>query len=115
MVPVVPGLYNQFLPQGLQGKARDFFCYGITQTPIAAGGAVAPSFTIDSDSAFLLTAINGTARDPAAPTVRFLAPALTLEILSQGAGRLLANQPLHWDTWVGDAQLPGILPYPKYI
>lgn len=118
---LVPGLYTDFLPAGLQDRERDFFGYNVNALnigPVGAGGAgptATPTFAVQGDSFFLLTGISGTARDPAAPTVRFAAPAITLQINDGGSGRNLFNQEVHWDTMVGDAQLPAFLPYPKLI
>lgn len=110
---VVPGLYLDFLPAEWRENERDYFGYGITAANILAGTTQVPTFSVQADSMFLLTQITGTARDPAAPAVRFPNPALALQIDSGGSGRNMFSQAVHWDTVVGDAQLPYFLPYPK--
>ena len=92
------------LPSQFEGRARDFFCYSVTSLPLAAAGNQNPTFSVQNDSDFVALGLSGIARDPAAPATRFLDPAITIQILDQGAGRNLFSQPLDWASIVGDAE-----------
>lgn len=109
------GVYAHFLPKGVLDKERDYFGYAVTALNLLAGATATPTFAVQADSDFLLTAIAGSARDPANPSVSFATPALALQIDDGGSGRNLFNQAVHWQTVVGDAQLPFVLPYPKFL
>ncbi len=104
------------IPQALRGNDRDWFGYPVNALALpAAGGVMNPTFTIAGEADFQCTAINGTARDPAAPGTLFLNPAIMLEIHDGGSGRNFFSQPADWHTVVGTAQHPGKLAYPKFL
>lgn len=108
--------YIDAIPKALANNERDYFAYGVDALALpAAGGVLNPTFTVQGDADFLLTDITGTARDPAAPSVRFLWPALMIEIGDGGSGRQSFSQALDWVTVVGIAQDPGELSYPKFF
>jgi len=111
----VPALYLQYLPPSLRGRARQYFGYVANVLPLAAAGTGTATVAIQNDSDFLLVAVTGSARDPAAPTTRFLAPAITLQINDSGSGRNLWAQPVDWITVVGTAELPCYLPFPYLV
>lgn len=107
--------YDKYLPPGLRGKARDYFAYSVNALALAAGTVATPTFSVQADSDFLVTRITGTARNPAAPTVVFLTPALTLLIESGGSGRNLFNQASDWRNIVGTAEESDRKDWPKIL
>lgn len=112
---LVPGLYADYLPPALMDRERDYFGYSVTELNLAAAAVATPTFAVQNDSDFLITAICGTARNPAAPTVVFATPAITLQVDDAGAGRNLFNQAVDWRNLCGSAELAFVLPYPKLI
>lgn len=115
-VPTVPALYLDYLPPELRGAPKDFFVYRMDILAIAAaGGAGNGAFTVQSDSDFLITSIAAAVTDPAAPQTAVAPNGLTLELTDTGAGRNFQNGQLAFDTVVGTGQLPGYLPWPKFI
>lgn len=115
-IPTIPGLYLDFLPAELRGAPRDFFTFGVDFLTIAAaGGSATGTFLVPSDSDFLIVAINGTAVDPANEATAVAQSALTIAVTDAGSGRQLQNRAQAFPNIVGTAQLPGFLPYPKFI
>jgi hypothetical protein len=103
-----------FLSPAQRALAMEGFWASVTALPLAAGGAAGPTFTI-GDSDFLLTKITGAARDPAAPSNLFVAPAITIDIRDQGAGRNLFDRPQDWVAIVGDGRESEDLPVPYMV
>jgi len=112
---LVPGLYTDYLPRGMMDRARDFFGYAVQQLPLAVNAIATPTFSVNTDADFLAVALSGVARDPAAPTTVFAAPAITMQVTLQGASRNLYSQAVDWYAVVGTAQEPAYMPYPKLI
>jgi hypothetical protein len=115
-IPTIPGLYLDFLPAELRGNPRDFFMFNIDFLNIAAaGGTATGTFLVPSDSDFLIVALTGTAVDPANEATAVAQSALTLAITDTGSGRQLQNRASAFPNLVGTGQLPGFMPYPKFI
>jgi len=75
-------------------------------------GATA-SITIDNDASFILYQINGNVSQPAGTNIPF--PDILVDIKNQGSGRYFSNNPMHWNTIVGNAQNPYWLPEPLIL
>lgn len=103
------------LPREVWHKDKDLFFYSANFLPITAGQVQSQNISIQSDSDFLVVAINGTVTDIAAPPVLVAAPALLIELTDVSAGRQFQNQPQHYQNIVGTAQNPGWMPFPKYL
>lgn len=113
--PTIPGLYLDFLPPKLRGAPRDFFVFGMDFLSIAAGGSETRTFTVPSDSDFLIVSLAGEEVDPADEGAALPASPLTIAITDSGSGRQLQNRPQAYANLVGTGQLPAFMPYPKFI
>lgn len=111
----VPALYLGYLPKGYEERARQYFGYVTEALGLGGGATVNPATAINGDADFLVVAITGSARDPAAVTTRFFAPAVTLQINNSTTGRNFWSRPVDWINTVGTAELPMYLPYPYFI
>ncbi|MGE0161060.1 MAG: hypothetical protein AB7T31_16815 [Gemmatimonadales bacterium] len=115
-IPTIPALYLDFLPEELRGAPRDFFTFGVDFLTIAAAGASATeSFTVPSDSDFLIVALSGTEVDPADEGTAIARTPFTIAITDSGSGRQLQNRAQAYANVVGTGQLPSYLPFPKFI
>lgn len=104
------------IPGAYRGNALDGFAYRVQVLPLAPLAAVPVAVAINAEAAFMLESIAGTARNPAAPTVRFIAPAITVDLFDAGSGRALLAGPVHWDTLCLDPTAqPFRLPQPKIL
>lgn len=110
------------LPEGFEGLApeywklaKDYFLFDVDFLPLAANSSATATFQVENDSDWLMRAITGTARDPAAQQTAFVAPAITIQIQSSGSGRNAFNRPTDWRNVVGDAQDPYMLPLSKWF
>ena len=101
------------LPSEWQDRAKDFFTYTHTFTAVAAAGVGVDSFTTQTDSGFLIVAVNGSARTAAGASVADR-PAL-ISWTDDGSGRQLQDTPVDFDNLIGTAQLPSIWPAPKFL
>jgi len=110
----LPGIMEQYLPDKLRGRPKDFFTYGTSFLPILAGASLTTTVQINTDADFLLVMVVGLARN-AATEALVANPTLTAQLSSGSSGRLYSNQALEWDTLYGTAQLPFVCPYPKVI
>lgn len=90
----------------------DWFDYNIFGVALPTTGAN-DSFSISSDSDFLLFQINGSAFQPAGTNIAN--PDILLDISDDGSERSFSTDPIHWVTIVGNAQNPGTLNEPKLI
>lgn len=111
----VPGLYLDFLPAKLQGRARDFFTYSADFLPLPAGTTRSENIAIQDDSDFLIIAAMLTPRTDAAPPVVVPQPALLARIEDAGSSRNLENRAVDVENLFGTARLPAYWPYPKLI
>lgn len=115
-IPTIPGLYLDFLPAELRGAPRDFFMFNVDFLTIAAaGGSATGTFLVPSDSDFLIVSLAGTEVDPADEGVVIPPDPLTIAITDSGSGRQLQNRASAYPNLVGTGQLPGFLPFPKFI
>lgn len=114
--PTVPALYLDFLPPRLRQSPRDFFAYGLDFASIPAGGGVGTeSFTVQSDSDFLIVALAATVVQPAAQETAVPFQALTLTVRDSGSGRNFFNRAQGFGAVVGTGALPNYFPYPKFV
>lgn len=107
--------YLDMLTAAQRAKTIEYYSADFRFSPgLAAGATDDPTFTI-GDADFVFTDITGSARDPANPTVLFLAPAITVQINDEGSGRNLFNRPQDWHSRVGSAERAYILPMPFMV
>lgn len=111
----MPGIMEEYLPNELRGRPKDFFTYSTSFLPLAAGASASQTIQINSDSHFLIVMAALTARLDVAAATFSPDPPLTAEIQTSGSGRLFQNEPTDVRNVFGSAELPGILPYPKVI
>jgi len=113
----MPGMMEQYLPPSLRGRVKDFFGYatGANFLPLAAATTATDTIQVNTDADFLVVLAVGRARDPADPATIFADPPITVLVTTDGSGRNLFNRAIDWSTFFGDAELPGLLPYPKVI
>lgn len=111
-------LYSQLLPSWVRTRAKDFFVWSVDwegATPLAAATTAPRTFQVDADASALLVAVNGTVTDAGLFTLPVGATPIKLEIRDTGSGRYFQNVAVMWDNLVGTAQLPGFLPFPKFV
>jgi hypothetical protein len=120
---IVPPLYMNNLTPELRAGPKRFFVYRMDFLPVAAaGGTLTATFTVNSDSAFMVTSLAAEIHDPAAPGTPSGPEGLTIEITDAGSGRQLQNGPLGFGTIVGvgtavqsGGSLPAYMPWPQRI
>jgi hypothetical protein len=108
------------LPDALAGKVVDFYSLPfVFTTPanniVPAGGSSTDQQTIDAQQHFAIIAISGFVSEGAAITTAVDEPPLEVLIEDDGSGRKLSAAPCQWNTYVGSARLPLLLPVPKLI
>lgn len=106
--------YLEYLSPEQLNHAIEYFSASVTVTPLGAGLAASPTFTI-GDADFLVCDMTGAARDPANPSALFVNPAITLDIRDQGAGRNLFDRAQDWVAKVGIGQDPYVFPMPYMV
>lgn len=111
----VPSMYEAWIPPAYRDRIREYFVYGNDILPIAVGGNVRNTISIDASADFLAIEINATFRTNAAPPVLIPDPALTLNIIKGSSGRELFNTPQDVVSICGSARLPGYLGAPILI
>ncbi len=108
------GGVDQFLPPDWRGRPKQFFGYGTVFNPIPQGATVTNGISIDNDSSFLLLQINRIVTDVSQLTLLAFVP-MTLQLNYTGSGSNFFQNPAALDDVAGNAQLPGILPFPIFI
>jgi hypothetical protein len=104
---------DQYLPDNLRGREKDFFVYSADFVPIAVSATETFQINTQADSDFVVLAGVRTAFDSTQATVVANMPAL-VTISDAGAGRSFMDRAVHIDNLFGTAQLPLIWPYPKF-
>lgn len=120
---IVPPLYMNNLTPELRAGPKRFFVYRMVFLTIAAaGGTDTQTFTVNSDSAFMITSLAADISDPAAEETPLAASGLTIAITDAGSGRQLQQGPLGLGTIVGvttatqtGGGLPAYMPWPMRI
>lgn len=108
------GALDSFLPPAWRGKPRQFFGYNAVFNPIAANTTETEGISIDNDSSFLCLQLNRIVTDLAQTTLLAFVP-MTIQLNYTGSGANFFQQPAAIDNVAGNAQLPGVLPYPIFV
>lgn len=112
----IPALYTDMLPAELMSKPRDVFFFGVDFLSIpAVGGTETQTFTVPSDSDYLIIGATATVNLPAAEETTGPTSALTIAMVDTGSGRQLQNRPMGFGNVVGTGQLPAYWPFPKFV
>lgn len=69
------------------------------------------SFTVQQDAGFLVYYLTGAVFQPVGTVIA--SPDVFVQVNSQGSGRYLSNNPMHWVSIIGDAKNPLPIPEPK--
>lgn len=94
-------------------SARDFFIYSAEFLPLAASGTATVRVPIQADSDFECVNLTGDVRNLDADELAIAQPAITIQLLDEGTGRILMDRAQIWDNMIGTAERPFILPLPK--
>jgi hypothetical protein len=105
--------YDQYLPDNLKGRDKDFFVYTTEFLPLAAGATTTNAINTQADSDFLVLAGVRTVFNTDNTTLVASPPAL-VTISDAGAGRSFMDRAVHLENLFGTAQLPAFWPYPKF-
>lgn len=102
-------------PEQVDNIRRDFYIYEATALALVAGGNANVIINIEADSDFLLQKFAYQA-DIAAAAFTFNTkplPNVTIQLIDSGSGRQLMQNPTPVTSFMGDGQLPFILPNPR--
>ena len=104
------------LPTALRNAARQSYGAELTFLPlVAGGGAQSKSLTIVTGAWLAIGSISGTVTTTAAPPVLLADVEITVNLTTISSGVNLQQNASHWQTMVGTAQNPFILPMPMLI
>ena len=107
--------HNQNNPEVVKKIRRDFYIYEAEALALVAGGDANDTINIEADSDFFLQKFAYEA-DIAAAAFVFNTkplPLITIQLIDSGSGRQLMNNPIPVTSFMGDGQLPFILPNPR--
>jgi hypothetical protein len=97
-------------------RRKDTYIHTIEVVPLAASaGAGTGSVQISDDGDFLAVFLTATVRLAADHTTIVANPAVLVSIKDSGAGRDFMDKAVDIGNLAGTAQLPLILPYPKFF
>lgn len=102
-------------PEQVDNVRRDFYIYTVESLALVAGGNSNAIINIEADSDFLLQKFAYEA-DIAAAAFTFNTkpiPLVTIQLIDSGSGRQLMQNPVPVSSFMGDGQLPFILPNPR--
>ena len=102
-------------PENVDRTRRDFYIYESESLGLVAGGNSNDIINIEADSDFLLQKFTYEA-DIAAAAFTFNTkplPIVTIQLIDSGSGRQLMQNPIPLTSFMGDGQLPFILPNPR--
>lgn len=102
-------------PEQVDDVRRDFYIYTAESLALVAGGNSNAIINIEADSDFLLQKFSYEA-DIAAAAFTFNTkpiPLITIQLIDSGSGRQLMQNPVPVSSFMGDGQLPFILPNPR--
>jgi hypothetical protein len=108
------GAIDQFVPQEMRGRQKQFYSYQAVFNTIAAGATTPVTTSIDNDSDFLVMGINRVVTDTTQLVELAFAPFL-IQLQYTGAGSTFFQTPDHIENVAGTAQLPGQLFYPFLV
>ena len=102
-------------PEYVEKIRRDFFIYTSEALAIAAAGNANDIINIEADSDFFLQKFAYEADIAAAAFVLNTTPIplITIQLIDSGSGRQLMNNPVPVSSFMGNGQLPFILPNPR--
>ena len=102
-------------PEQVDRTRRDFYIYEAEALAIAPAASVNDIINIEADSHFMLQKFAYEA-DIAAAAFVFNTrpiPLITIQLIDSGSGRQLMQNPIPVSSFMGDGQLPFILPNPR--
>jgi len=102
-------------PEQVDRIRRDFYIYEAEALALAFGGNANDIINIEADSDFMLQKFAYQA-DIAAAAFTYNTrpiPLVTIQLIDSGSGRQLMNNPIPITSFMGDGQLPFILPNPR--
>ena len=110
-----PGQFAvSLLPPDLQQRAMDTFTYNVQILPVLASSSNTGTVTINNDADFLWVSTAGVVTETDNVTFLTDVPATVL-VTDNGAGRTLSDVAVAWNNYIGTAQNPVYLDYPKYL
>ncbi len=102
-------------PEKIDLTRRDFYIYEAEALALAPAGNANDIINIEADSDFILQKFAYEA-DIAAAAFTFTTrpiPLITIQLIDSGSGRQLMQNPIPVSSFMGDGQLPFILPNPR--
>ncbi len=102
-------------PEKIDLTRRDFYIYEAEALALVAGANANDIINIEADSDFILQKFAYEA-DIAAAAYTFTTnpiPLITIQLIDSGSGRQLMQNPIPVNSFMGDGQLPFILPNPR--
>ena len=102
-------------PERVDRTRRDFYIYEAEALALAPAGSANDIINIEADSDFILQKFAYEA-DIAAAAFTFNTkpiPLITIQLIDSGSGRQLMQNPIPVASFMGDGQLPFILPNPR--
>lgn len=107
--------HRRYDPEQVDRTRRDFYIYESEALALAPAGSANDIINIEADSDFILQKFAYEA-DIAAAAFVFNTkpiPLITIQLIDSGSGRQLMNNPIPVSSFMGDGQLPFILPNPR--
>ena len=102
-------------PERVDRTRRDFYIYEAEALALAPAGSANDIINIEADSDFILQKF-AYESDIAAAAYTFNTkpiPLITIQLIDSGSGRQLMQNPIPVASFMGDGQLPFILPNPR--
>lgn len=103
-----------WLPPQYWTTIKEFYGYGCTFLPIAAGGTETRTISVQADADFIILFATMVATSSDNLTPLAFAPAL-VQLRDNSDGGTLLQVPTHVESVFGDAQRPGIFSIPYYL
>jgi hypothetical protein len=102
-------------PETVDRTRRDFYIYESESLALVSGGNSNDIINIEADSDFILQKFAYQADIAAAAFTQNTKPLplITIQLIDSGSGRQLMQNPVPVTSFMGDGQLPFILPNPR--
>ena len=106
---------ERYNPEDVQNVRRDFYIYEAEALALAAGASANDIVAIEADSDFIMQKLTYQADIAAASYTDSTRPIplVTIQLIDSGSGRQLMQNPIPVSSFMGNGELPFILPNPR--
>ena len=106
---------RNYNPEDVQAVRRDFYIYEAEALALASGASANDIVAIEADSDFIMQKLTYQADIAAAAYTDSTRPIplITIQLIDSGSGRQLMQNPIPVSSFMGNGELPFILPNPR--